>query len=168
MSKKAFKYRLYPNKAQEQALQETLQRCRELYNAALQERKDAYRLQKQSITYNQQANQLPDIKELRPEYKDIHSQVLQDTLRRVDKAMQAFFRRVKQGEKPGYPRFKSYNRFDSFTYPQVGFALNADGKHISLSKIGHIKIKLHRPIEATIKTCTIKREIDQWYAVFSC
>ncbi len=137
MSKKAFKYRLYPNKAQEQALQETLQRCRELYNAALQERKDAYRLQKQSITYNQQANQLPDIKELRP-------------------------------EKPGYPRFKSYNRFDSFTYPQVGFALNADGKHISLSKIGHIKIKLHRPIEATIKTCTIKREIDQWYAVFSC
>jgi len=168
MSKKAFKYRLYPTKEQEATLQETLERLRELYNAALQERKDAYKLQKKSITYNQQANQLPEIKEIRPEYKDIHSQVLQDTLRRVDKAMQNFFRRVKNGEKPGYPRFKGYNRFDSFTYPQVGFALDAEGKHISLSKIGNIKVKLHRKIEGKMKTCTVKREIDHWYIVLSC
>lgn len=167
MSKQAFKYRLYPTKEQETTLQETLERLRELYNAALQERKDAYRLQKKSITYNQQANQLPDIKEIRPEYKDIHSQVLQDTLRRVDKAMQAFFRRVKNGEKAGYPRFKSYNRFDSFTYPQAGFSLTHDNR-VYLSKIGPIKIKLHRPIEGNSKTATIKKEGDQWYIVFSC
>ena len=167
MSKKAFKYRLYPTKQQEQALQETLERCRELYNAALQERKDAYRLQKKSITYNQQANQLPEIKEIRPEYKDIHSQVLQDTLRRVDKAMQAFFRRVRNGEKAGYPRFKSYTRYDSFTYPQAGFSLTHDN-HVCLSKIGSIKVKLHRPVEGKIKTCTIKRDVDHWYVTFSC
>jgi transposase len=167
MSKKAFKYRLYPTKQQEQILLTTLNLCRELYNASLEERKEAYRMSKVTITYNQQANQLPDIKELRPEYDDIYSQVLQDTLRRVHKAMQNFFRRVKNGEKPGYPRFKGYNRFDSFTYPQSGFSLTHDSR-VCLSKIGSIKVKLHRPIEGRIKTATIKREVDHWYIVFSC
>src|SRR5215471_9563422 len=146
MSKKAFKYRLYPTKQQEQALYRTLALCRELYNAALEERREAYKLQKKTITYYDQANQLPDMKELRPEYNDIHSQVLQDILRRVDKAMQAFFRRVKQGEEPGYPRFKSYNRFDSFTYPQAGFRLTHESR-VCLSKIGEVMVKLHRPVE---------------------
>ena len=167
MYKKAFKYRIYPTKQQEQVLQTTLNLCRELYNASLEERKEAYRMSKVSITYNQQANQLPDIKEVRPEYNDIYSQVLQDTLRRVKKAMDNFFRRVKNGEKAGYPRFKSYNRFDSFTYPQSGFSLTHDN-HVCLSKIGSIKVKLHRPIEGTIKTATIKKEVDQWYIVCSC
>ena len=145
----------------------TLALCRELYNACLEERTEAYRMSKLTITYNQQANQLPEIKELRPEYNDIHSQVLQDTLRRVEKAVDNFFRRVKAGEKAGYPRFKSCNRFDSFTYPQSGFSLTQDHR-VCLSKIGTLKLKLHRPIEGKIKTCTIKREINQWYIVFSC
>lgn len=165
--RKAFKYRLYPTRKQAETLQWTLDRLRELYNASLVERREAYRLQKKSITYNQQANQLSEIKELRPEYNDIHSQVLQDTLRRVDKAMKAFFRRVKQGKTPGYPRFKSYSRFDSFTYPQAGFRLTYDNR-VCLSKIGSIKVKVHRPLEGKIKTCTIKKEVDQWYVVFSC
>jgi len=148
-------------------LQWTLDRVRELYNASLEERREAYRMSKVTITYNQQANQLPEMKEIRSEYKDIHSQVLQDTLRRVEKAMRAFFRRVKNGEKAGYPRFKSFNRFDSFTYPQAGFSLTHDNR-VCLSKIGSIRVKLHRPIEGTIKTCTIKKEGDQWYIVFSC
>lgn len=167
MSKKAFKFRLYPTQQQEQALQTTLNLCRELYNASLEERKEAYRMSKVTITYTQQANQLPEMKELRPELNDIHSQVLQDTLRRVEKAMQAFFRRVKAGEKPGYPRFKSYHRFDSFTYPQSGFSLTHDHR-VCLSKIGSINIKLHRPIEGKMKTATIKREGDHWFIVFSC
>ncbi len=100
-SLKAYKYRLYPTKKQAIRLQEVLDRCRELYHAALQERKDAYRMAHLSIGYNQQAAQLPEIKEIRPEYADIHSQVLQDVLRRVDKAYKAFFRRIKQGEKAG-------------------------------------------------------------------
>jgi putative transposase len=120
-----------------------------------------------TINYYDQANQLPDIKEVREEYRDIHSQVLQDVLRRVDKAMKAFFRRVKAGEKPGYPRFQGRNRYDSFCYPQGGYSLTADNR-ICLSKIGSIKVKLHREIIGTIKTATIKREGDAWYIVFSC
>ena len=102
---KSFKYRLYPTGKQARTLQWTLDRTRELYNAALQERRDAYRMAHKSITYYDQSVQLPEIKAIREEYKDIHSQVLQDVLRRVDKAMKAFFRRVKSGETPGYPRF---------------------------------------------------------------
>jgi|SRR5256885_114081 len=163
---KTFKYRLYPTRKQCVALQFTLDRNRELYNAALQERREAYRMSRVSISYNMQSAQLPEIKEIRPEYKEIHSQILQDTLRRVDKAFKAFFRRLKNGEKPGYPRFQSYIRYDSFCYPQVGFSI--ENGNLALSKIGHVKIKLHRPIQGTVKTCTVKREGDRWYVCFSC
>ena len=167
MSKQAYKFRLYPTRKQEQLLTWTLDRARELYNAALQERKDAYRLAGKSITYYDQANQLPEIKEIREEYQGIHSQVLQDVLRRVDRVMKAFFRRCKAGEKPGYPRFLGRNRYDSFCYPQDGYSFTA-GNRVCLSKIGSIKVKLHRKIEGTIKTATIKREGDCWYVVFAC
>ncbi len=90
MSKQAFKYRIYPTKKQEKLLFWTLARCRELYNAALSERCDAYKYEHKSITYRMQANNLPEIKGIiREEYQDIHSQVLQDVLRRLDKAFAA-------------------------------------------------------------------------------
>lgn len=101
MARKAFKYRIYPNKEQEQKLFWTLARCRELYNAALTERKEAYRMAGKSISYYEQKRDLPDIKVLQPEYKAIHSQVLQDVLLRLEGAYKHFFRRVRQGEKPG-------------------------------------------------------------------
>ena len=165
--RKAFKYRLYPNKEQAHTLFWTLTRCRELYNAALSERRDAYKYAHKGITYRMQANDLPEIKGvLREEYQEIHSQVLQDVLQRLDKAFKAFFRRIANGEKPGYPRFQGRNRYNSFTYPQGGYALSE--KAVSLSKIGTIKIKLHRPIEGKIKTATIKYEAGQWFCVFSC
>ncbi len=164
---RTYKYRLYPTKQQEQKLTWTLDRTRELYNAALQERREMYKYTGKGTTYNAQANQLPEIKETREEYKEIHSQVLQDVLRRVDKAMKAFFRRVKNGETPGYPRYQSASRYDSFTYPQTGFSLTHDNR-LCLSKIGTIKVKLHRDIQGTIKTCTIKREGEHWYVCLAC
>jgi putative transposase len=124
-----------------------------------------YKYTGKGTNYNQQANQLPEIKEIRPEYQGIHSQVLQDVLRRVDKTYKDFFKRIQQGKK-GFPRYQGRNRYDSFTYPQVGFSLE-QGKLV-LSKIGHLKIKLHREIEGKIKTCTIKREGQHWYVCFSC
>ena len=160
---KAFKFRIYPTEKQIGKLQWTLRRCKELYNAALEERREAYRMAGVSVSYYTQNKQLPEIKEIREEYRDIHSQVLQDVLTRVDKAMDNFFRRVKNGEKPGYPRFKSGDRYDSFTYTQSGFEI-MKGK-LNLSKIGRVKIKLHREIVGKIKTCTMKREGDQWYVV---
>jgi len=117
-----------------------------------------------SITYYDQANQLPDIKEIREEYREIHSQVLQDVLRKADKAFKAFFARCKRGKTPGYPRYKGRGHYESFTYPQVGFSFTHDNR-VCLSKIGSIKVKLHRSLEGKIKTCTIKREGEHWFVV---
>jgi len=119
-----------------------------------------------STNYDQQ-NDLPAIKAVREEYKQIGSHVLQNVLKRVESAYQAFFRRAKAGEKAGYPRFMSRNRYDSFCYPdQAGWKL--EGNTLHLSKIGEIKVKLHRPIEGKMKTCTIKREGKHWDVVFVC
>ena len=165
MSRKTFKYRLYPNRQQRERLQATLDVCRELYNAALQERRDGYRTSRAKLNYYTQANQLSEIKEIRPDIANVHSQVLHDTLRRLDKSFQSFFRRLQQGQKPGFPRFQGIHRYDSFTYPQAGFRL---GAKLQLSKIGNVKIKLHRELKGEVKTLTIKRENGNWYACFSC
>jgi putative transposase len=168
--RKTFKYKLMPTPEQERALEQVLWRCRELYNAGLQERKAAWEKCRVSVNFAMQSAQLPGIKEVRPEYRDSNAQVLQDVLHRLDKTFQAFFRRVKNGEQPGYPRFQGRDRYASFTYPQVGEHGGAvlDGGILSLSKIGRIPIRLHRPLQGTPKTVTISKEADGWYACFSC
>ncbi len=118
-----------------------------------------------SVTCAMQSAQLPQMKQERTEYQDIYAQVLQEVVHRVDKTFAAFFTRVKDGYTPGYPRFKGANRYDSFTYPQDGYEII--GKKLSLSKIGKIRIKQHRQMEGTLKTCTIKREGFHWYAIFT-
>ncbi|GCC10768.1 putative transposase [archaeon] len=167
---KSYKYRLYPNKEQRVALEATLDTCRHLYNTSLGSRKlqaELYRLpiEKQWITVKKQSKALPVQKKTNEYLPLVHSQVLQDVLRRVNKSFDNFFRRLKNHEKPGYPRFKSYNRYNSFTYPQTDFKIV--GKKLELSKIGEVNIKLHRNLTGKIKTCTIKRDIDMWYASFS-
>ncbi|HEY8460147.1 MAG TPA: transposase [Blastocatellia bacterium] len=162
---KAYKYRLKPSAKIIAIFESWLALLCELYNAALQERRDAYRINHLSISYKAQANQLPNIKKDRPEFAGIHSQVIQNVLKRVEFAFDNFFRRVKEGQKPGFPRFHSRSRYDSFTYPQSGFRLK--GKKLHLSKIGKVKAHLSRQIEGEIKTCTIKREADGWYAIFA-
>ena len=168
--RKTYKYRLKPPPAQAQVLEGVLWRCRELYNAGLEERKAAWEQCGISVNFAMQSAQLPGIKEVRPEYRDINAQVLQDVLHRLDKAFQAFFRRVKAGEQPGYPRFQGKDRYNSFTYPQVGEHGGAvlDGGILSLSKIGRIPVRLHRPLQGTPKTVTISKEADGWYACISC
>src|ERR1022692_180562 len=165
MSRKTFRYRLYPTAAQRDRLDGQLQVCCELYNAALQERREAWRMAHVPIRFAQQSAQLPAIKIERPDVAAVYSQVLQDVLHRVDNAFGAFFSRVRRGERAGFPRFRAARRFDSLTYPQLGFAV--EGRHVHVSKIGAVKIKLHRPIDGTIKTLTIKRETGKWFACFS-
>src|SRR5215472_15079233 len=118
--RKTFKYQLMPTPEQEQALATVLWRCRELYNAGLQERKAAWEQCRVCVSFAMQSAQLPGIKEVRPDYRDLNAQVLQDVLHRLDKAFAAFFRRVQAGAHPGYPRFQGKDRYNSFTYPQVG------------------------------------------------
>ena len=171
--RKSFQFRIYPNKKQEVALEKTLTICRHLYNDSLAERKRQAELNrlKQSfnvfpwgypewINYYDQANQLPLTKTAFQ--KEVHSQVLQNTLKRVERSFQNFFNGA------GYPRFQGRNRYNSFTYPGSGLKLNLNEGKLILSKIGGLKIILHREIEGKIKTCTIKRDVDQWYVSFSC
>ncbi len=172
---KAFKYRLYPTRKQADALQQILNLNRELYNAALEERREACRMSRVRVTYEMQSAQLPEIKKGRPEFGEIYSQILQETLKRVDKAFKDFFRRVKNGEKPGYPRFQGYDRYDSFCYPQIeklkgNPTVRIENGRVVLPKIGHVKVKQHRPMEGKAKTCTIKikREGEHRYVVFAC
>jgi len=163
--RKAYKYRIYPTKAQSETLDRQLALCCELYNAALQERRGAYRICGKSITYTEQQNQLPEIKESCAEFKALHSQVLQDVLHRVEKAFAGFFTRLAKRQTAGYPRFRARARYDSLTYPQSGFHLA--GRKLVLSKIGKVRIKQHRAIGGRIKTLTVKREAGKWYACFS-
>ncbi len=165
--RKAFQFRLRPTKAQAKLLQEQLDECRWLYNELLSQRKLSYEELNVSLSKYQQLMFLPLLKEERPSLKKIHSQVLQNIVDRLDKAFQSFFRRCKAGEKPGFPRFRGLHRYDSFCYPQSGFTLLS--KEIELSKIGKIRIKMHRSIEGEIKTCTIKKTASgDWDIFLSC
>jgi putative transposase len=166
--RKTFKYKLLPTPEQEQTMAFVLRRCRELYNAALQERRDAWQKCHKNITCTHQSAELPAIKEVRPEYHDVHSQVLQQVLTRLDRAFQAFFRRIEQGEKPGYPRFQGANRYHSFTYKQFGNGATLENGNLILVKIGRIAVKWSRPLQGTVKTVTITHEADGWYCCLSC
>jgi len=166
--RKTFKYKLKPTLQQERAMAFVARRCRELYNAALHERKEAWQKCGVSVSEAMQSAQLPAVKEARPEYRDIHSQVLQDVLTRLDSAFQRFFARVKAGETPGYPRFQGANRYTSFTYKQFGNGATLDNGFLVLSKIGRIAVRWSRPLEGRPKTVTISREADGWYVCFSC
>jgi putative transposase len=154
--RKSYKFRIYPSKSQTAKLETTLDLCRELYNAALQERHDAWKLERKSISCYDQQKQLSEIKLIRTELNDIHSQVLQDVLKRLDKTFKAFFGRVKRKEKAGFPRFKGKNRYDSFKFPQANGCFHLDSNKLRLSKIGNVKIKLSRQITGKVKTLTIK------------
>jgi putative transposase len=146
---KAHKYKLKMNAKFQAGCEQALHVCRELYNAALQERRDAWAMSRTSVNYYQQASQLAVIKQAREDVAAVYSQVLQDTLRRLSKTFEAFFRRVRNGEQPGFPRFKGCDRFDSFCYPQSGFRLTGDKLH--LSKIGSCRVRLSRPVEGTTR-----------------
>jgi putative transposase len=170
---RTFRYRLSPTPAQERALHGTLDLLRELYNAALQERRDAYRATGQGRSYYDQAADLRDVRALRPEFAGLHFHLLQDALRRCDRAFHAFFRRCKAGEAPGYPRFKGRDRYRTFTFPDAangnGAKLCAGGKRLRLTGIGNLKIKLHRPYEGRLKQISVTRDGDgHWYACLVC
>ena len=145
-ARKTFKYKLMPTPEQERTLATVLWRCPELYNAGLQERRDAWQQCGVRITSAGHSAQLPAIKDVQPEYRDIHSQVLQDVLTRLDRAFHAFFRRVKAGQTPGYPRFHGANRYTSVTNKQFGNGAALDNGLLVLSKIGRVAVRWSRSI----------------------
>ena len=171
--RRVYRYRLYPTRMQDAAMHETLERLRELYNAALQERRDAYRAAGKAPTCYEQQKSLIEVREVRPEYRAIHTHLLQDALTRLDRAYAAFFRRCKAGETPGYPRFKGRGRYHTFTFKDAahgnGAKVVAGGKRVRLAGIGNVKVKMHRPYEGRVKQIAVTLDGDgHWYVALSC
>jgi putative transposase len=145
--RKTYKEKLQPTPPQEQALELVLWRCRTLYNAALEQRITAWERCHVSVTRVQQEAELKDLRAAFPEFAALHSHVLQDVLARLDRAYQAFFRRLANGDKPGFPRFQGRHRYHSFTYKEYGNGARLDNGYVVLSKIGRIAVYWSRPVE---------------------
>jgi putative transposase len=165
--RKAYEFLLKPTKKQARLLEEQLDECRWLYNEFLQQRRLSFEEIDIPISKYQQLMLLPFLKEERTSLKKVHSQVLQNVVDRLEKAFQGFYRRCKAKEKAGFPRFRGKDRYTSFCYPQSGFFL--DEKDVKLSKIGCVRIHMHRPVVGEIKTATLKKEVNgSWKIIFSC
>ncbi|WP_327248753.1 RNA-guided endonuclease InsQ/TnpB family protein [Streptomyces sp. NBC_01320] len=172
---RAYTFLLRPTARQEQALGEMLRDHCSLYNGALQERRDAYRhVSKTTVRYGQQSVQLKEIRAFDPERQGRWSfSSQQATLRRLDKAFAAFFRRVKAGEKPGYPRFRGLGRFDTVEFPRDGDGCRWDATphdpvtRVRLQGVGHVKVHQHRPVVGHVKTISVKREGRRWYVILT-
>lgn len=165
---KAFKYRLEPNVSQARELEITLETHRRLYNEALSIRKTTYETSKKSLKYTDQTAWFTSAKTSNPWYTRLNAASAQATLRRLDKAFQAFFRRVKAKQTPGYPRFKAQGRFTSWTYPTRGDGNQIKKDRLYLQHIGVIRVRWHRELQGKVKTVTISKEGDKWYVCFAC
>ena len=166
---KTYQYRIYPTFRQSKILLTWLETLRNLYNQGLSWRKEVYNKTGGTVNWVTQANALPELKQASPFWSSVHSDVLQDTLRRLDKAYQAFFRRVKAGEAPGFPRFKGAGRYRSMTFSHLSKNLIRNIRkriaRIVVPKIGHVTIRYHRPLpDGKIKHLTIQRKASGWYA----
>ncbi len=172
---RAYKFLMRPTVGQQQALTEMLRDHCSLYNGALQERRDAYRhVSRTSVTYGMQSAQLKDIRAFDPERQGRWSfSSQQATLRRLDKAFAAFFRRVKSGETPGYPRFRGVTWFDTVEFPKDGDGCRWDSTphdpvtRVRLQGVGHVKVNQHRAVVGRVKTVAVKREGRKWFVVLS-
>lgn len=172
---RAYKFLMRPTVRQDQALSEMLQDHCSLYNGALQERRDAYRhVSKTSVTYGMQSAQLKDIRAFDAECQGrwwFSSQ--QATLRRLDKAFAAFFRRIKAGQAPGYPRFRGVNWFDTVDFPKDGDGCRWGSTphdpvtRVRFQGVGHVKVHQHRPVVGKVKTVSVKREGRKWFVVLT-
>jgi putative transposase len=168
--RRAYKFRIYPTSGQASRAALCLRDHQRMYNAALEERREAWKRRTVSVRYGQQSAQLRDIRAFDPDQGRWSFSSQQATLRRLDKAMAAFYRRCKAGQAPGYPRFKALDRWDSVEWPKDG-----DGcrwkpgiGRVHLQGVGHIKVHAHRAVEGRVKTISLKREGRRWYVVLSC
>jgi putative transposase len=159
-----------PTARQHIALAACLESHRELYNAALQERRDAWGQSKSRIGYTDQAAQLSEIRSASADVAVWSYSSQQATLRRLNKAFDGFFRRIKSGGKPGYPRFKAKGRFHSVEWPKDGDGArwHPDTNRVYLQGVGHVKVSAHRDVRGRVKTIQIRREARRWMLILSC
>jgi putative transposase len=168
--RRAYVFRLRPTARQHVALAHCLASHRELYNAALQERRDAWRLRGRGVSYGDQSAQLKDIREVRPDVAVWSFSSQQATLRRLNRAFAGFFRRVRTGQAPGYPRFKPAHRFNSVEWPSDGDGCRwqPDRNRVYLQGIGHVRVTVHRRVQGKVRTIRVRRQGRRWLLVLSC
>lgn len=171
--RRSYVFRLRPTARQHVSLAQYLDAHRELYNAALQERRGAWSHNQTRIYYGDQSAQLTEIRAVRPDQAVWSFSSQQASLRRLNKAFDGFFRRVKTakpGVKAGYPRFKGRGRFDSVEWPKDGDGARwlPEHKRVYLQGIGEVKVELHRPVLGRVKTVQIKSQGRRWVLVLSC
>jgi putative transposase len=164
--RRTYRYRIYPTVRQRLALEAQLGFACELYNAALEQRRYAWRGRHRSVSLYEQFRELTEVRAASMGPAHMSCSAMRDPLHRLDRAFTAFFRRVKAGAKPGYPRFRSVRRYDSLTWDS-GWGLH-DGR-LALGGIGQVKVKWHRPLPASavVRTVTVRRVAERWYACFS-
>ncbi len=166
--RKAFKFRIYPTKTQKRVLALLLIAACRLYNAALEQRRTVWSSRRQSLNYYDQSRQLKEVRDAEPELAVLNFSACQAVLRRLQRSFDAFFRRIKSGGAPGFPRFKSADRFSSITFPSLGDGCQVKGGQLYIQNVGFLKVKFHREILGTIKTLCLRRDAGKWYAIFSC
>ena len=167
--RRTFKYRLYPTRKQETLLNQQMEECRWLYNHLLEHRRDSWDWYGVGLSLYDQIGTLPSLKKIRPTLSTVYSQTLQNVAVRIDLAFKAFFRRVKNGENPGFPRFKGKGQYASITFPQWNSGCDLTGHGLRLSKVGTVPIVLHRSVTGKIKTCSVLRSsTGKWWVTLSC
>jgi putative transposase len=159
-----FRYRLLPTRRQHHALEHILKDQRQLYNAALEERIDAYRKQGVTRTYIDQSRALTEWRQSDSDGASVPVNLQRWTLKRLDDAYRAFFRRVRVGGKPGFPRFRGRGRFDSFGFRQFKGVGLKDGRLRFKGVPGGLRVHLHRPLPsgASIRSCVFRRDAKGW------
>lgn len=165
---RSFRYELRPTARQAQSLLVLLDAQRELYNAALEERIGAWKWERRPVSYFDQCRTLTELRTVRPDVLICGVKVCRGTLKRLDRAFQAFYRRCRSGETPGYPRFKGKHRWDSVQWEDIAGWKVTDAGRLYLRGVGHVKLNLHRPLRGVPKAITVKREGRRWYVSIRC
>ncbi|MBI3616598.1 MAG: transposase [Candidatus Omnitrophica bacterium] len=168
MMRRAYKFRVWTNTNQTRELGIMLETHRRLYNACLEQRKTACELQQHRVTYSQQSAWFKAQRNINPYFAHLNFSSAQATMRRLDKTFKTFFRRAKAKEKPGYPRFKSRGQFNSIEFPAYGDGIRLTGDRLRVQHVGKLRVKVHRPVIGTVKTATLKYEVEKWYLILSC
>jgi len=164
----SYSYRLYPSRSQQREMERILTTCRSFYNDLLAERKEAWEQRGETIGKAAQLRRVKECKASNPHAAPVHSHILQVVATDLDGAFQAFFRRVKAGDNPGYPRFRGANRWRSFGLKELGNGFSIDGRRLKVHGVGRLPVRWHRPLEGAIKTVRISKKAGHWYVSFSC
>ncbi len=162
---RTYRYPLEPNRFQAATIGVWIERCRQLYNACLEQRIAVWKMKQKSVSYMDQTRELTELRAVDLDFKTVPVEVERSVLRRLQRAFENFFRRIKASQTPGFPRFRGRDRYDSF---DCGSAGRIDGDHVVLPKLGPIRFNLYRPLKGEVLTVGVQRRAGRWFVTVAC